>query len=57
MTQFQTTLTAAPRKTNEPLATRLMKSAIALRQRCAAFFTPFGPEDADLIEDYEARNW
>ena len=58
MTQFNTTLTTtAPRKVVEPITVRLMKSATALRERCAAWFTPFGAEEADLIEDYEARAW
>ena len=58
MTQFNTTLTAAaPRSATQPLVARLKKSAEMLRQRCAAWLTPFGVEDEDIIEDYEARSW
>ena len=59
MTQFNTTLTTtAPRKIAEPMTARLMKSATALRRRCAAWFAPVeAVEGFDYAADIEARSW
>ena len=58
MTQFNTTLTtAAPRKTTESLAVRLMRPVTIFRQRCAALFAPSEVYEADYFCNFEARKW
>lgn len=59
MTQFQTTLIAAPpRKTAEPLSVRMRKALVALRFRWVAFFAPLdAAEDAADADNIELRAW
>ena len=54
MTQLNTTLTvAAPSKSGRPIMARLKKSATALRQYCAAWFTPIEMKDTPNYDAWE----
>ena len=59
MTQFNTTLTTtAPRKVVEPITVRLMKSAMAVRRYCAAWFAPVeAVEGVNYLDVIEERTW